>query len=72
MQHYQRNTCGILKFCPTCNRKTMHRVDDCRVGSCVEEHITGMSKAQVKRAALKNNKEKQSGSLFQMTMREPA
>jgi len=53
MQHYQRNTSGILKFCPTCNRKTMHRVDDRRVGSCVEIHVTGMSKAQTKRAVKK-------------------
>jgi len=62
MQHYQRNTCGMLKFCPTCNRMTMHRVDDRRVGSCVETHVTGMSKAQEKRAALKDKK--QSESLF--------
>jgi len=54
MQHYQRNTIGILKYCPTCNRMTMHHVDDRRVGSCRETHATGMSKAQAKRAALRD------------------
>ena len=49
-QHYQRNTCGILKFCPTCNRMTIHRVDDRRVGVCTEQHVKGISKAQKKRA----------------------
>ena len=45
-QHYQRNTVGIFKYCPTCGRKTLHRVDDRRVGSCTEEHVSGMSKKQ--------------------------
>lgn len=63
MQHYQRNVSGILRYCPTCARMTMHRVDDRRVGSCVETHVVGMSKKQARRAALQD-KEKQSGSLF--------
>ena len=46
MQHYQRNTAGILKYCPTCGRKTIHRVDDRRVGTCTEKHVFGMSKKQ--------------------------
>ncbi|KKW11479.1 MAG: hypothetical protein UY48_C0018G0013 [Candidatus Gottesmanbacteria bacterium GW2011_GWB1_49_7] len=54
MQHYQRNTRGILKYCPTCNRMTMHQVDDRRVGSCRETHVVGMSKAQAKMASLKD------------------
>ena len=60
MQHYQRNVCGILKYCPTCNQMTMHQVHDRRVGSCLEIHVFGLSKAQVKRSALKD-KEKQAG-----------
>jgi len=63
MQHYPRNTCGILKFCPTCNRMTMHRVDDHRVGNCVEVHVKGMSKAQAKRLRAKDEKG-QSEDLF--------
>uniref|UniRef100_A0A6M3JEN1 Uncharacterized protein n=1 Tax=viral metagenome TaxID=1070528 RepID=A0A6M3JEN1_9ZZZZ len=47
-QHYQRNTRGVLKFCPTCNRMTMHQVYDRRVGSCREQHAFGMSKKQEK------------------------
>ncbi len=63
MQHYQRNVSGILKFCPTCNRMTMHRVDDRRVGNCVEVHVTGMSKKQVERRKAKDKKG-QSEDLF--------
>lgn len=55
MQHYQRHTTGILKFCPTCNRLTMHRVDDRRVGNCREVHIVGMSQAQKKKATQTDN-----------------
>jgi len=53
MQHYQRNTVRVTKYCPTCKRMTMHRVDDRRVGVCTEHCATGMSKAQEKRAAQK-------------------
>lgn len=59
MQHYQRNVTKILKFCNVCNRLTMHNVADRRVGSCVEPHITGMSKAQIKQAKLKDKKAKE-------------
>ena len=44
----------VLLFCPTCNRKTMHRVDDRRVGCCQEIHVTGLSQAQLKRADKKD------------------
>ena len=47
-QHYQRNTTGITQWCNTCNRMTIHRVDDRRVGVCTEHHKDGMSKAQKK------------------------
>ncbi len=50
MQHYTQDTKAVLLFCPTCNRKTMHQVNDHRVGSCLEPHVTGMSRAQAKRA----------------------
>lgn len=58
-QHYQSNVVGILKFCPTCNRKTMHSVYNHRVGSCVEIHAAGMSKAQEKRAILEGKGKQQ-------------
>ena len=45
-QHYQRNVTAVMKFCPTCNRETMHRVSDRRVGSCLNIHAEGMSKKQ--------------------------
>jgi hypothetical protein len=63
VQHYQRNTVGIMRWCPTCGRKTLHDVADRRVGSCREPHVAGMSKAQEKRALGKSKKEGQ-GDLF--------
>jgi len=63
-QHYQRNTTGIWKYCPTCGRKTMHRVDDRRVGVCTEQHVTGLSKAQQKREE-KRLYEEQNPDLFE-------
>ena len=57
MPHYQRNVSVILRFCPTCNRMTMHKVDDRRVGNCVETHAAGMSKAQAKRNRLRDGKD---------------
>ena len=59
MQHYQKNVSGVLLFCNVCNKKTMHRVDGGRVGSCVELHVVGLSKVQEKR-----KKESKAGSLF--------
>ena len=35
----------------------MHRVDDRRVGSCVEQHVFGLSKAQEKRAKKEADKQ---------------
>ena len=37
-EHYSRNTRQVLHYCPTCNRQTMHRVDDRRLGCCLEDH----------------------------------
>jgi hypothetical protein len=47
-EHYSKNTTGILKHCPTCNRKTMHKVSGKRVGTCTEPHVTGQSEKQKK------------------------
>ena len=63
MQHYPRNTVRVTKYCPTCKRMTMHRVDDRRVGVCTEQHVNGMSKAQKKRAE-KNNRANENENLF--------
>lgn len=38
-EHYTRNTVKVLAYCPTCNRQTMHRVDDRRLGCCLETHV---------------------------------
>ena len=36
----------VRHYCPTCNRNTMHRVDDRRIGPCLEHEATGMTKKQ--------------------------
>jgi hypothetical protein len=63
MEHYPKNTVGVTKFCPTCNRMTIHRVDNKRVGICIEEHVKGMSKAQEKRQ-IKKVRDEQNPTLF--------
>lgn len=60
-QHYQRNVVGVSRYCPTCGKVTMHRVDDRRMGTCTEPHVFGMSKAQEKRAAEKATDDRQPG-----------
>ncbi len=45
-EHYQRNVTAIMKYCNHCGCETMHRVDDKRVGNCLNQHIIGMSKKQ--------------------------
>ena len=59
MQHYQRNVVAVTKYCPSCKKMTLHRVDDRRVGTCNEQHVFGMSRAQVKKAAQKVADERQ-------------
>lgn len=59
-QHYQRNVCGVSKWCPACGKITIHKVNNKRVGSCTEQHVFGLSKAQEKRENKKvidNNKQ---------------
>ena len=68
MQHYQKNVTGILKYCPTCGKMTMHRVDDCRVSTCTEPHVHGMSKAQIKAA---KKREKLEGQVDMFDRRTP-
>lgn len=60
-QHYQRNVSAVSHWCPTCGRMTMHQVNDRRMGTCLEQHVTGMSKAQEKRAKEKAEHERQPG-----------
>lgn len=38
-EHYTSNTTAVLHYCPTCNKKTMHRVYNKRLGTCLEIHI---------------------------------
>jgi ribosomal protein L44E len=47
-QHYQQSVKQVMVFCNTCNRKTMHRVDQRRIGSCTEHQASGESDKQRK------------------------
>ncbi len=35
-QHFTRNTVSAQAYCPKCGKQTMHRVDDRRIGPCLE------------------------------------
>jgi hypothetical protein len=35
-EHYTKNTVEVSVWCNTCNRMTMHRVDDGRRGPCID------------------------------------
>jgi len=63
MQHFTRNTTQVLHFCPTCNRQTMHRVDDRRLGPCLEHGTDGRSKKQIQDDE-KREEERKQGKLF--------
>ena len=46
-QHYPRNVKRLLVWCETCRKLTFHRVDDRRLGPCMEDHAAGLSKKQL-------------------------
>lgn len=58
-EHHPKNVRGVMKWCPTCRRNTMHRVDFKREGSCTEHKASGLSKEQEKRQAAKEKAERE-------------
>lgn len=62
-QHYTRSTSAVLVYCPTCNRKTMHRVDDRRIGPCLEHGARELTRKQEREKERREEEQKQ-GSLF--------
>ena len=46
MQHFTRDTTQVKAYCRVCGRLTMHRVDDRRLGPCLEHAAPAMSKRQ--------------------------
>ena len=57
-QHYTRNTKQVMHWCSTCNKQTMHRVDDRRLGSCTEHSAPEFSRKQEKhRKALESEQQ---------------
>jgi ribosomal protein L44E len=47
-EHYSKMTKAATTYCKKCGRQTMHRVDNGRLGSCLEQHFDGLSAAQRK------------------------
>ena len=35
-QHYPRSTVSVSGFCKKCQKYTQHKVDDARLGACLE------------------------------------
>lgn len=62
-EHYSTSTAQVMKWCSTCRRNTMHRVDFKRIGLCTEHGKDGYSPDQLKRMA-KQEQEKQQPKLF--------
>jgi hypothetical protein len=62
-EHYSRDTSAVLAYCSVCNRRTLRRVDDRRIGSCTEHEASKMTKAQEKRRE-KTEQEKEQPELF--------
>ncbi len=44
--HHTKNTVGVVAWCNTCNRRTIHSVSGKRIGACTEHAAAGMSKKQ--------------------------
>lgn len=62
-EHYSKQTKQVTAYCPKCARQTMHRVDNGRLGACLEPHFTGLSKKQEK-AREEREKERQQPGMF--------
>jgi ribosomal protein L44E len=60
-EHYTKNTKAVSKWCPTCDKSTMHRVDFKRIGPCTEHEAPSLSKEQEKRQAAQEKAEREPG-----------
>lgn len=49
-EHHTKNTTGVLAFCSSCNRRTLHSVSGKRIGPCMEHKPEGMTRDQERRA----------------------
>lgn len=56
-EHHPKNVSAVSKWCPTCRRNTLHRVDFKREGSCTEHAASGLSREQERRQRLKEQDE---------------
>lgn len=56
-QHYTRNTVSAAAWCPTCAKQTQHRIDDRRIGACLEciDQASYQAEQYQERAAIKQH-----------------
>lgn len=47
-EHYPKHVTSVMHWCSVCRRRTMHRVDDKRLGSCTEHQAEGLTRKQQK------------------------
>ena len=52
-QHYTRGTVSASGWCPKCRKQTQHRIDDRRMGPCLEciDRLADQAPAAVAEAA---------------------
>lgn len=43
-EHFSRNTSGVMKWCNTCKRTTLHIVSGKKVGACMNNHVKALDK----------------------------
>ena len=48
-EHYTKHTEAVTRWCPHCNRDTLHRVSAGRIGHCLEHDAPTLTKKQAKR-----------------------
>ncbi len=65
-EHYTKNVIADTKYCKRCQRRTLHRVDDGRIGPCIDP---GHKVQEFTQAQIKSKKKKahslQNPSLFE-------
>jgi hypothetical protein len=65
-EHYTKNVIADTKYCKKCQRNTLHRVDDGRIGPCIDpgHKVPEFSQDQIKRRK-KEARARQNPSLFE-------
>jgi ribosomal protein L44E len=65
MEHFTKNTKQVSHWCKKCHKYTMHRVDQGRLGPCLEHAASGLSGEQERRQK-KLEEERQNPTLWEI------